>query len=367
MINCGNLTRNTTRSDFESKFHTLQLALKCYDMMGAEVFTPGAQELVYGRKVIYSLHKFAGQSTIICSNLAARAPGIKSSRIFTIAGKKILVASVFNPRLSRKAIHGLEADDPTAVLQKILSQPHDLAIVVFHFSDNQARKLIRRIDGINIAILATQRGILPKYEQINGCYVLKNNNHGKTVGSLDWDFKKNQPARMKMLRIDKKRYASDPKIVKLVDEYEKWLRNHYIELEKAKKEATGAEPRELRYVGSRACGPCHPKIIASWKSTRHARAYASLQKKCKDYCPDCLPCHVTGSQLHGKKGFSSPARTPDLFNVQCEECHGPARDHVKDPKADYGRPITRKTCIICHDENSDPEFSFSRDRDLIAH
>jgi len=367
MINCGNLTKTTTKADFESKYKTLEVALKGYDMMRAEIFTPGVQELIYGREMINSLHKFAGESAIVCSNLDYRAPGIQASRIVTVARKKILVASVFDPKLEKKAFHGLKAMDPAAALKKALSQPHDLAIVVFHFSDNRARQLIRQIDGIDIAILATQRGIFREFEKINGCIVVKNNNHGKTVGSLDWDFTKMQPLKLRMVKIDKQSFASDPEIAKLVDKHEKWLRNHYIELEKQKESEAGNEEEDTDYVGTQLCGRCHPQITASWKATRHARAYASLQKKCKDYCPDCLPCHVTGSRAHDKKGFSSPAKTPFLFNVQCEECHGPAEQHIRNPKANYGWAITEKTCTTCHNENTDPEFSFSHDRDLISH
>jgi len=366
-INSGNLTRTTTKVDFEIKYRVLQTALKGYDMIGVEVFTPGVQELIYGREMINKLHEYTKKSAIICANLAYPAPGIEPSRLFTVNHKKILVTSIFDPKFEKKAIHGLKASDPIAALNKALKTPHDLAIAVLHFSDNKARNIIRRVAGLNIAVLATQRGVFRKIELIKGCCLVKNNNHGKTVGYLDWNFSSNSPTRLKLVKVEKSTFKADPKVAKLVDEYEQWLRKHYIKKEKQEEETLNEKAAGINYVGNQACGTCHPKITASWQTTRHARAYASLQKKCKDYCPDCLPCHVTGSRQHNKKGFQSPASTPNLFNVQCEECHGPAQDHIKDPKLNYGLKIDKKTCTACHNSNTDPEFSFAHDLPLISH
>ncbi|MCD6293232.1 MAG: hypothetical protein J7M09_07280 [Deltaproteobacteria bacterium] len=315
-----------------------------------------------------SLHRDAPTTTILCANLAdPQIPGFEAYKIFTINDKKVLVTSIVDPRLERKAIHGLKVTDPIPTLEKILAVPHDLAIAVLHFSDAKARRLVRQVAGLDIAILATQRGTMKDREFVNGCWLIKNNNHGKSIGYLDWDFVAGKPSTSKLIKINKMAYDSDPKIAKLVDDYEIWLRKHYIDVEKNKNQATKNLPVKVPYVNNHSCGTCHPQITASWQETRHARAYASLQKKCKDFCPDCLPCHVTGSRDHGKQGFHSPTATPNLFNIQCEECHGPAENHIKDPKLPYGKKITTSTCTICHTANSDPEFFFADDLKLINH
>ena len=337
-------------------------------MIGTEILTPGAQELIYGRKIMNSLKELAPTSTILCGNLAdPQIPGFETHKVFTINDKKVLVTAIVDPILARKAIHGLKITDPLTALEKILQTPHDLAIAVLHFSDAKARRLIRRVTGLDIAILATQRGTMKESELINGCWLVKNNNHGKTVGYLDWDFTTGAPSTAKLIQINKMAYDADQEISDLVNNHETWLRKHYVEVEKNKDETTADLPIKVPYVSSHTCGTCHPQITASWKNTGHARAYASLQKKCKDFCPDCLPCHVTGSQEHNKQGFHSPTTTPDLFNIQCEECHGPAEDHIKNPNLPYGLKIDASTCIICHTANNDPEFFFEDDVKMIIH
>ena len=315
-----------------------------------------------------SLNEDAPKSTILCGNLdGLPVQGIETHKVFTINNKKVLVTAIVDPNLEKKAIHGLQVKDPLPALEKILKTPHDLAIVVLHFPDTKARRLIRRITGLDVAILATQRGTMKEGELINGCWLVKNNNHGKTIGYLDWDFTTGAPTTTKLIKVKKEDYKADQKIANLVSDYELWLRQHYVEVEKSKDQTTADLTAKIPYVSSHNCATCHPKITASWKSTRHARAYASLQKKCKDFCPDCLPCHVTGSREHDKQGFRSPSATPDLFDIQCEECHGPAEEHIKNPDLPYGLKIEVSTCTICHTTNTDPEFSFEDKLNLISH
>ena len=367
-INCGNLTKSSIKNDFVLKDRVLETALKGYDLMGADIFTPGAQELIYGRKMMLTLKGYAGNSTIICGNLDGKPlPGFKTHKISTISGKKILITSIIDKKLERKAIHGLKLKDPLTSLNQILKVPHDLAIVVFHFSDKRAISLLSQVQGIDIAILGTQRGTMLKDKVLNGCLLVKNNNHGKTMGYLDWDFATNTPTANKLLQINKDTYPADKKMAAMVEKYEGWLRKHYIELEKNKAAKADSKMVKTPYVGNTKCVSCHPEIAASWKKTRHANAFATLQKKCKEYCPDCLPCHSTGSYAHDKKGFSSPSTTPHLFNVQCEECHGAAEKHVKNPDHPYGNTINAGVCILCHTTNTDQDFSFPEDRKLIAH
>ncbi len=367
-INCGNLTKRTIKNDFEVKHQVLKTALQGYEIIGTEIFSPGAQELIYGRQMMVSLKDNAPNSTILCGNLDGQPiPGIKTHKVFTINNRKVLITAIIDPDLEKKAIHGLQTKAPLPTLKQILKTPHDLAVVVLHFSDNKARRLIRNIEGLDIAILATQRGILKESEHINGCWLVKNNNHGKTVGYLDWNFTNKSPTTTKLINVGKNDYKADQKIANLVSDHENWLRQHYIEVEKNKENNDANQPLTVPYAGSQTCGTCHPQITASWQTTRHARAYASLQKKCKDYCPDCLPCHVTGSSDHGKQGFRSPTVTPDLFNIQCEECHGPAKQHLKTPDLPYGHKIEASTCTICHTANTDPEFSFEKSLQPVTH
>lgn len=88
------------------------------------------------------------------------------------------------------------------------------------------------------------------------------------------------------------------------------------------------EPGQASYIGVDACTDCHDEERKVWDGTKHAHAYATLEKDFKEFNLDCTSCHVTG---YGKPGGSTVTFNAKLQNVQCENCHGPGSLHLKDP------------------------------------
>src|SRR4029079_18361001 len=61
------------------------------------------------------------------------------------------------------------------------------------------------------------------------------------------------------------------------------------------------------YGSNKACGFCHEKAVAHWKTTDHANALATLKKAKHDRDTSCLGCHVMG--------FLQPGGTRDWVMV----------------------------------------------------
>ena len=129
-------------------------------------------------------------------------------------------------------------------------------------------------------------------------------------------------------------------------------------------------PTGAAYVGSDACRSCHAQEYATWESSPHAHALASLEAKRKSGQAACLACHTTAYGLPG--GFPKggvAAQHGDLARVGCESCHGPGGAHVAPDAKKIGTIISLgdkcDSCVIlqicggCHDEANDPGFAFS--------
>jgi hypothetical protein len=97
------------------------------------------------------------------------------------------------------------------------------------------------------------------------------------------------------------------------------------------------------WIGSDACGQCHPAQLAGWKKTAHATAADRLGAKPK---ARCLACHGTGD---------APAGRAAALEVGCEACHGAGGHYAEDDimrDPDLARALglrdASKACAGCH-------------------
>jgi predicted CXXCH cytochrome family protein len=123
----------------------------------------------------------------------------------------------------------------------------------------------------------------------------------------------------------------------------------------------GPETQDASYLTATSCASCHPASYDGWNETGHARAWIDLEGNPNHTSPSCGGelCHTTGFGEPG--GFVDNATTPDLVNVQCEECHGPGSDHVAAPpsekRATIARNLTAELCGTCHQGEHHPFYN----------
>jgi hypothetical protein len=106
------------------------------------------------------------------------------------------------------------------------------------------------------------------------------------------------------------------------------------------------------YVGSDQCSSCHGDKYAGYSKTKHSHAYTD---------PSAIAMFGTNCLTVGygvKSGFVDPATTPNLENVGCENCHGPAAWH-KNSEHDAILPVVSldpSICGSCHQGSQHPTF-----------
>jgi len=137
------------------------------------------------------------------------------------------------------------------------------------------------------------------------------------------------------------------------------------------------------YIGVKKCGMCHKKEdigkqLKIWEDSKHSKAFEALKTAEADKIakekkiatkaaetPECLECHVTGSNLDAKMLEKS-------FNiengVQCETCHGAGSEYkAKKVMEDHAKAVAngltefkddaaiKALCVTCHNGKS-PTF-----------
>jgi hypothetical protein len=146
-------------------------------------------------------------------------------------------------------------------------------------------------------------------------------------------------------------------LVELYKDYQKMLKDANL-LEKFPRFVL---PDNLEYVGSKYCKLCHDYEYEKWMNSpqvfipglvkqadatsRHSNAWQTLVDVNSEYDPECVVCHVIGMQY--QTGFVSPAKTPEMKDVGCENCHGPGSEHIRSLGAvETSGPMS--TCTDCH-------------------
>lgn len=119
------------------------------------------------------------------------------------------------------------------------------------------------------------------------------------------------------------------------------------------------------YAGSKSCLSCHSEAYSIWAKSKHSKALRTLEATKNDRDPDCVGCHVVG--LDSKSGFVDRKKTPDLSDVGCESCHGPAAAHVANPMKAKLPKVDERSCQPCHVLDHSPNFKFPQYWEKIRH
>lgn len=159
--------------------------------------------------------------------------------------------------------------------------------------------------------------------------------------------------------------SSDPATRALMDAHDRRLNEHnrtalaHIEPKPVPAGAPG-------YVGAARCGACHAPALAWWKEHAHGRAYATLERRNKQFSLSCVGCHVTG---FNQPGGATAVHNSGLTDVGCESCHGPGGMHVEDADVDADKNVTREVaesvCKQCHNPEHSDRFDYDAYKTML--
>lgn len=388
LIEGGDITGG---NGFQAKLKA-EVAAQAIKFLGYGAMVPGDEEL--GLRDEQAIKYFTRHKVpVICANLHISGdskPVFKPwSVLITSNGLKVGVLGLLDKSIGGDFLerqYGQCISDPLKQAKRlvpIIRRQCDLLVVVFHGPFSFAGKLAG-VNGIDIVLTThrSERGLLfppkglneikaPVHQGSGATLIDAGTNDNWSLGQIDIRLNSSHKiawAQHKLIYLDR-RYPESPQMVKIYEAYNEAVTKAVLEESEkfAKKEEVlllrrGLDPAAMRkrlyqspFATSKACGDCHSEIVESWSKTRHANAINSLIHSRQEYDPECVACHVTG--LVVRNGYINYKKTPELANVQCEACHGPALAHSKSSEAGFGK-VGEQTCRSCHTEDRDPEFDF---------
>jgi hypothetical protein len=356
--------RSPSREKEHSKIVVDYMRVAGYDVAGL-----GEREMNYGLSFLKDQLK-RGKFELVCANLYSKSDSslvLEPYRVETSGGIKV-------------GFLGLLDDDPRMVgvfeqLEDVyvgnyveaarsylpeLQEKADILVAFAHVGLGNARKLAEMIPEFDVVLVGHGGDRTPMAEKIGETIILKSGSKSSSVGTLLLALDEDKrivgfDGRTETL---KKKGRVQPKIDQIVKSCEEreQLRDRLLAKRRYRMPVIPRQPEVLAaegYLGWETCKDCHQKIHERWSNSPHAKAFATLAEGDNWNDPACLPCHVTGYEEAAKK--DSADVKPELWNVQCEACHGMGTKHRRDGTM---RSVPERVCLECHTPEWTPNWNY---------
>ncbi len=283
------------------------------------------------------------------------------SQVISRGENKLYFFSWLDPAASPEAAMNVEhaqGSEDLDVLAKALSdaQRQGLTLLATTLTLEQAKTL--PLEHVDILFIRAAYELFGEPQQLGNTLVLQVGSRGMRLGQLELDLSKDgRIASFEHTVISMPTsIEDDPALQGWYEEYNATVKADYlkrVELRKA------LESGESPFAGEEVCQSCHQEEHTIWRDTLHSNAFAKLEQVNKAFDPACIKCHTVGFETEG--GFIDFDATPHLLNVQCESCHGAAKQHaesggMKAPENQGWQP--KQMCAQCHVQKHSPSFDF---------
>jgi 2',3'-cyclic-nucleotide 2'-phosphodiesterase (5'-nucleotidase family) len=340
-----------------------------YKQIGVDAVNVGELDLVLGVNYLKELQKKL-DFPFVSANLVDSndAPVFKRYIIKKVNGKNIGIFGVIGDtsemvsKVSEITKDAVTVQDPlqaaTAVVKELTGKV-DYIVALTHQGTNRDWVIARRIKGIDLVVGGHDKQKTKEPFEAEKTLIVQAGEKGQYQGVLEVTLDANKTSHNTLTPLGDD-IANDPKIKAMITAYNDKVADMYGGAAESKPAAAGVQ---LRLT---ACEPCHSSQVEKWKTTAHAKAYDTLVKKTKQFDPKCLACHTV--RFEKPDGFNMTQQQMELVNVQCESCHGSAKEHLSDMSKKPSPKPVMAMCITCHTADRCPGFDLDRKKmELIKH
>jgi len=333
------------------------LIARIYNKIGIDAVNIGELDLVLGLDTLKEIEK-KHNFPFVCANLVndKNEPIFKRYVIKNVNGKNVGIFGVIGDtsdmaakvsEITNGAATVQDSEAAAGFIVKELAGKVDYMIALTHQGTNRDWVIARRVQGIDLVVGGHDKQKTKEPHGAEKTLIVNAGEKGQYLGMLEVTMDGTKASKNDLFPFGED-VASDPAIKAMITEYNDKIAEMYGGPSESRPAAANVA---LRLT---ACEPCHANQVKKWQSTAHALAYDTLVKKSKQFEPKCLVCHTT--RFEQPEGFSMKAQEPELVNIQCETCHGFAKEHLSDMKPIPIADPAPASCIKCHTQDRCPNF-----------
>ena len=344
--------------------------------LGYDVVAVGERELNFGQKFLLDAFRKT-KIDLVCANLVYRDDGkpfVKPYVVRRVCDVRVAFFGLLGKDLRLRAFAGerpLEIQDPFETARRLMPEMRkkaDIIVLLSHVGLTEGQRLTLEVPGIDVMVFGHQVGLFREVTKTNGVINVRSGDRGQHMPMIHLVVQDRKIASYdgEVAVLDAK-VPGDEAMTQLVDAMEDELNRRTAQAGQAAAQqaeaGTAADLTRDHYLGEKNCRRCHEVEYQKMASHPHNRAWDTLVKNQRDSSPECIRCHVLG---YGQAvGFVSKSATPDMINVQCENCHGMGTRH--DEMVEGKMTVGPQACAQCHTQERSPDFHYDDALELIKH
>jgi hypothetical protein len=395
----GGLTRLKTVLDTEAPANALRLdvgdaigghedydlieyryVLRAFAAMNYDALNLGGREAQFTAAQLREVKKNS-PVPIISANLLdqnSRQPLFESYRLFRRGAMRVAVIGILDPRAAENPGAGLQVGDMEAAVQRCLDELRGKAdlIVLLAFADEAAlTRLAQEFYECQVILGGKVRQPAQQLQQENRSLIYFVTNESRALGILRLRLARGAAltAAGNEIRFLYDTIPQDLSFRQLMQSYRDEIGRTRLAVDDPNNLEADAVPgvrTVAAYAGTDQCLACHPGAAAAWKSSAHARAFATLTGRKAEADPKCVGCHTVG--FGHASGYRREFAAGKLVDVGCESCHGPGSLHVRQKGGDATvnftfRPLGAGDCIRCHYGEFSRPFAWDQMWSIVKH
>ncbi len=354
--------------------------LRAFAAMKYDALNIGGREAQFTAAQLRDIKKNA-PAPILSANLLDKSSGLpvfESYRLVQRGAFRVAIIGVLDPRAAGNPGAGLQVGGMEEAVARCLGELRGKAdlIVLLAFADEATlARLAGEFYECQVILGGKVAQPAQQLQKENRSVVYFVTNESRALGILRLRLARGAPLTVtgNEIRLLHDQIPQDASFRELMQSYRDEIRRTRLAVDDPNNLEADAVPgvRTVAvYAGTDQCLACHPGAAAVWKTSAHARAFATLTGRRAEADPKCIGCHTIGfGQSSGYRREFGAAR---LVEVGCESCHGPGSLHVRQREGDAAvnftfRPLGAGDCIRCHYGEFSRPFDWDQMWPVVKH